>query len=295
MARTAGVNEPLKAVPEQAVPEQAGDELYGVDPAAFVAARDALVKRLRAEGDRAEADRVSRLRRPTVTAWALNQVARHQPGLIAAVLDSGASLRSAMEHAAAGDASGLRQAQLASRRVMDAAVEAAAGYLPDGSGAAGAGARVRMAATLRSAVVDDEVAGRLRAGVLQQDQETPGFGFDAESLPAMAPPSSRSGRTPEVARAKAGPQNHDTPDAEQQAPDRRVSQDARVERLAQRAERLRADAEDAQGRARHAATTAVEAQRQATLAAGAAAKAERQATLAASAADKAAGAAAAAE
>src|SRR4051812_17139068 len=55
------------------------DELYTVDPSEFVARRNALAKELRAAGDRDAAAEVSKLRRPTVVAAALNQLARRNP------------------------------------------------------------------------------------------------------------------------------------------------------------------------------------------------------------------------
>jgi hypothetical protein len=59
------------------------DPLYAGPPEEFVAARDALAKRLRADGDRATAAEVAKLRRPTATAAALNQVARTVPDVLA--------------------------------------------------------------------------------------------------------------------------------------------------------------------------------------------------------------------
>src|SRR5579864_1516338 len=99
-------------------------ELYGVDLDRFVMQRGELAKRLRAEGDRERAAEVAKLRKPPATAWALNQVARQRPGLVAELLDSGAGLRAAMDAAVRGDASGVREAESRHRRAADAVVEA---------------------------------------------------------------------------------------------------------------------------------------------------------------------------
>jgi hypothetical protein len=53
------------------------DELAEVPPEHFVAARDALAKRLKADGKSAEAAEVKKLRKPTVTRWVADQVLRH--------------------------------------------------------------------------------------------------------------------------------------------------------------------------------------------------------------------------
>ena len=57
----------------------AADDLYGLPLDAFVPERDALAKRLRAEGRRDEAAEVKALRKPSVAAWAVNQAVRSQP------------------------------------------------------------------------------------------------------------------------------------------------------------------------------------------------------------------------
>jgi hypothetical protein len=45
----------------------------------FVAARDQLTRQLRTAGDRETARRVARLRRPSISAWAANQLAHAAP------------------------------------------------------------------------------------------------------------------------------------------------------------------------------------------------------------------------
>ena len=55
------------------------DELFDLPPTEFIAARDALAKQLKADGDAGAAAEVKALRRPSVAAWAVNQVARRQP------------------------------------------------------------------------------------------------------------------------------------------------------------------------------------------------------------------------
>src|SRR3954447_8139768 len=55
------------------------DRLYGLPLEEFVAERDALAKRLRADKRREEADAVKSLRKPSVAAWAVNQVLRCHP------------------------------------------------------------------------------------------------------------------------------------------------------------------------------------------------------------------------
>lgn len=58
------------------------DALFVVAPEEFTTARDAIVKRLRAEKEKVLAGEVAKLRRPSPAVWALNQVAREQPKAI---------------------------------------------------------------------------------------------------------------------------------------------------------------------------------------------------------------------
>src|SRR5690349_11259326 len=129
-------------------------ELYALDPAEFVAARDALVKELKAEGAKEAAAEIARLRRPSVGAHALNQVAREHPALVEAALDAGIALREASEAVAAGgDAGALRDATASERAAAQAVTKAARPHL----GSRGDALVPALLATLRAAALDDDV------------------------------------------------------------------------------------------------------------------------------------------
>jgi hypothetical protein len=126
------------------------DDLFGLRPEEFTSARNVLAKRLKSEGESQEAARVATLRRPTATAWALNQLARRQPGLVEAVMDAGEKLRQATEQALAGDRSGFAAAQAAERAAVQAAVDGAAKLFESGAGKAFQTGRRRTPARPRS-------------------------------------------------------------------------------------------------------------------------------------------------
>jgi hypothetical protein len=71
------------------------DELFGLDPTDFVAARDELARELRQQGDKDAAKAVKAMRRPPVPVWALNQVARDAPDAVDALIAAGAEAQSA--------------------------------------------------------------------------------------------------------------------------------------------------------------------------------------------------------
>ncbi len=252
----------------------AGRDLYALVPDGFTAARNALARRLRTSGDRAGAALVAKLRRPPVSAWALNMLARERPEVVDAVYGAGAALRAATEEALAGDASALRTAQVDERRAVDAATTAAAGFLTEAGLGAGDGPRQRMAGTLRAAMVDETVAAALRDGVLDDDRDAAGFGLDAFSAAAgtatrrrapsrAAPGAAGTKRSPQPIEGPTSGNDHAAPSADQAAAaaeaaaaERRTAEAEEAERHAVRLRKAADEAERAAGSARDRATAA---------------------------------------
>lgn len=136
------------------------DALYALDPAEFVAARNALAKELKAAGEAALAAEVGRLRKPTRVAWAVNRVVRADPDAVAELRAVGAELRTRqVEALAGGDADALRAASAARRE----AVRALTRQVVD---IAGDAHRDEAASTFEAASVDDEAGTALTAGRL---------------------------------------------------------------------------------------------------------------------------------
>lgn len=110
------------------------DELFEADPKQFVGARDRLAKELRAEGRREDAESVKRLRRPSVSAWALNGVARHHPAAVAKLLTTVEDARAAQDEVlSGGDREALRRALADRRHALHGVLDEARKIL-DGSG-----------------------------------------------------------------------------------------------------------------------------------------------------------------
>src|SRR4051812_35504785 len=107
------------------------DELYGLALDEFVPRRDALAKRLRADGRREEAAEVAALRKPSVAAWAANQAIRSQPHAARELWSAGDDLIAAHEAIIAGKKSGdaLRAATTRHRAALRELLAAAAGLL----------------------------------------------------------------------------------------------------------------------------------------------------------------------
>ncbi|MDO5503357.1 MAG: hypothetical protein Q4G67_09325 [Actinomycetia bacterium] len=79
----------------QVVVVAAAQRLYGVPPEEFIAARKAEVSHAKDDGQKEAAAEIGRLRKPDVAAWALNQVVRERPDVVADLLALGARMRTA--------------------------------------------------------------------------------------------------------------------------------------------------------------------------------------------------------
>src|SRR4051794_36382292 len=159
--------------------DDAIDRLYGLPLDEFVPERDALAKRLRAAGDRAGADEVKKLPKPTRAAWAVNRLARDQPADVKALVSAGKALARAQKDLLSGaDPGELRDAAAEARGAVDRLVAAA-----DATGATAD----KVRSTLHAATVDPEVRDAVAAGRLVRERSAAGFGgLDAlaASLPA---------------------------------------------------------------------------------------------------------------
>lgn len=230
--------------------------LYELRPEEFVAGRDELGRRLRESGDRAAAERVRRLRRPTVAAWAVNQVARRQPDLVAELLQTGDKLRQAQRRALSGlRDSGLRPAAAERRKVLDRLVAAAGGVLAE-AGRASESHQEAITATFEAASVDGEVASAVRSGTLDHELAAPaGFG-EVTGLELLRPP----GPPPKPAKPAKPPARRGRLDGAR----RRELEAARrgrdgLRRRAKESARSAAEAREAADRAQQEADGAAEA------------------------------------
>lgn len=186
--------------PDQQAVEQAADELYGLARGDFTSARDARAKELRGAGDREAANAVKALRKPTVAAWALNQLSRRAKKDLDRLLTAGERLRGAQEELLAGGDRSAFQDAAARERELVAELTAAAMELAAGAGERGAGLGEKVAATLHAAALDEETAAELRAGRLLREREAIG-GF-GEAIGGIGEPASAPARGRKPAPAK---------------------------------------------------------------------------------------------
>jgi DNA repair exonuclease SbcCD ATPase subunit len=166
--------------------EEEIDRLYGKPLHEFTAARDALSRDLRRAGDRAAAEKVKALRKPTVSAWAINQLARNERMKVRSVLVGGEKLRSAhAELLGGGRPAKVTEASDAERKAISHLVSSAAKILSQAGHSPNESTLERVASTLRAAAVDDEGRLLLEKGRLTRDLDPSGFG----PLGAVATPT----------------------------------------------------------------------------------------------------------
>lgn len=165
----------LLAVP--AIPENEIDTLYGRSLDEFTAARDKLARGLREAGDKAAADEVKALRKPTISAWAINQLVRKERMRVRSLLVAGEKLRSA--HAdllGGGGPAVVREASEGERKAISHLVSSAAEILSGAGHPTTESTLERIATTLRAAAVDEEGRALLEQGRLTRDLDPTGFG-----------------------------------------------------------------------------------------------------------------------
>jgi hypothetical protein len=147
-------------------PPDVVDELYGAPPGEFIARRDAKAKELRKQ-DREAADAVKKLRKPSVSAVAVNRLARDHADDVESLLAAGRALRQAQ--LGGGDRDAMRDAGRDEREAVERLVEAAGRGLSDA-------VREEVRETLHAAASDDEARELIRHGVLREARRAVGFG-----------------------------------------------------------------------------------------------------------------------
>lgn len=167
--------------------EEELDRLYTLEPDSFVAQRERLARGLRKAGQREEAEQVKRLRKPTLSAWTINQLARQERRDIDLLLDAGHRLREAQQGLLAGeDRTSLDEARRTQRDALASLRQAARRIL----GEAGRGNEAvldRTMGTLQAAAVLSEGRELLARGRLTGDLEATGFELLAPFAEEVSP------------------------------------------------------------------------------------------------------------
>lgn len=158
--------------------DEAAADLYGLPLDEFTAARDAIAKRARVDGDKDVAAQIKSLRKPNTAAWLANQLVRAHRAEIEALVDIGAQMH---EATAAHDGGRLRELTAERNDAINSLLANARGI---------AGPKVAadtiesLNQTLLAAVADPASGAELLSGRLTQALSHVGFGVVTFAEPA---------------------------------------------------------------------------------------------------------------
>lgn len=148
-------------------------DLYGLAPSEFVATRTAKVEQAKEAGDKELAAAIGKLRKPTVTAWTVNLLAREAPEDVAALLQLGAALRSAQRKLSGAE---LRTLTAQRQQAVNALAKKAGALAAAHERPVNEGVLREVGQTLNAALADPDVAEQVHSGTLATAATYDGFG-----------------------------------------------------------------------------------------------------------------------
>ncbi len=210
------------------------DELYGLTPAEFTAARDSRVREARAAGDTAAAKQIGALRKPATAAWLANLLVRADREEAEALLHLGAELRGAQQRL---DGEEMRRLSSQRQAVITAMVRRAVRLAGQPIGQAPAR---QLEDTLRAVLADPDAADAFAAGRMTTPLQHSGLGPAGVHL-RLVPSRSEAAPTNAKPAPKAAPPTKTRPAVKTgPTPDQR-----RLERARHELEQARKSADSA--------------------------------------------------
>jgi hypothetical protein len=206
------------------------DELYGMPPGEFTAARDRRVAEAREDGDRDTAKAITALRRPSTSAWLVNLLVRDDRDEARSFVELGRSLRQAQQQLAGEEMRALSQ----QRRKLVTGLTGRARRLGGAAGQQVSGEVSRQVEeTLSAVLADDDAAELFVAGRLTTALRHTGMGpATAERPTTRREPAART--EPKAGKDTAKPTARERTAAEKAAraarEDARSAADAATER-----------------------------------------------------------------
>jgi hypothetical protein len=236
------------------VPVSDPHELYGLPLERFVPERTALARKLRDEGKREDAANVAKLPKPSIAAWAVNQLVRTQHRAVSDLFVAGDALQKAQADLLSGrsDGEALRQAAERERAALDALMERARGLLSSEGHEMSQTTLDRVADTLHAAALEEEARAQVREGCLQKELRHAGLGgAGGLSGAAVSAPRKRGARTGSRTKSESEPTRQATETTRRRAQRLEAARKAEAEarRAVRRAERELRQAQERRDRA----------------------------------------------
>jgi hypothetical protein len=172
------------------VPEIDVDALFQLPLGEFTAARNALAARLKKSGRADDAERIKGLPKPSISAWAANQLFWKHRAIFDRLIASGEEMRRAQAAQLAGKPAEVRKSLEARRKALTELASRAAELLTGASHNPTPDMMRRITTTLEALSVYGGAPGGPAAGRLLEDVDPPGF----ETLAALVPGVSSGSR-----------------------------------------------------------------------------------------------------
>jgi hypothetical protein len=241
------------------------DDLYGLPLEQFTDKRNELARELRRSGQREQAAAVSKLRKPSVTAWAVNQLVRTQRRDLDELVKAGDELKRAQADLLAnrGDAATLRRAVDAERAAVTRLTDKARGLL-NADGHELTPVRLeQVAETLHAAALDSDARASVQGGCLERELRHIGLGDlgAASGTSRVAGPAGPRGRR-DARRGARATELDAARRAELEAGRRLARAVKELEKAAARRDRAAQQLRDAEATFAGARTLAAEAERE---------------------------------
>lgn len=163
--------------------DQDVDELFKLPLGEFIAARDALAKRLKQNGRPDDAALVKALAKPPVSAWAVNQLYWNHRAAFEELLAAGQRFHKAQTSGAAAKVANMRGSLEARRAALAELSDLASSVLSDAGHSPSPDTIRRITTTLEAISAYASLSDGPTLGRLSQDVDPPGF----ESLAAFVP------------------------------------------------------------------------------------------------------------
>ena len=164
------------------------DGLFKVSLNEFISARKALAARLKQVGDANEAGRVKALVKPSITAWAVNQLYWKHQEEFDRLIETGERFRQAQTSRSAGKMTDMRVSLEERREVLSDLSRLADALLQDAGHNASPDTLRRITTTLEAMSAYVSLPEGLRPGRLSHDVDPPGFDSLASFVPGAAMP-----------------------------------------------------------------------------------------------------------
>jgi hypothetical protein len=195
------------------------------------------------------------MRKPSLAAWAVNQLVRTQRRAVAALFDAGDALARAQSEllAGRGDPSALREAGKRERASVAKLLEAARGLLSSEGHELSPAMLERVSETLHAAALDEHARAEVEHGCLHTELRHIGLGAD-QAVPGRASRRSSPEKPRPSRKAAAGDAERRSAQAERERSERLTATrraEAEARRAAERAQRALKSAEQRRNGAAH--------------------------------------------